>query len=160
MTSSYLSESVSQESSANQSGKGGADYTDSSYTDSSYTDSSYTDSSYTDSSSLPDTEYSEESVSEEEVDDDDSSSDDEDVESFEDELVDPEDEREISTYRKEVTELVQKVAPDQIENVDSMMKKFSGRIPELIATLQKMHDRSKSQPSRRGKLFRSTSGKK
>ena len=50
-------------------------------------------------------------------------------------------------YRDEVEALVQKVAPDEVHTVDAMMYKFSGRIPELIATLQKMHDRSKTQSS-------------
>ena len=45
-------------------------------------------------------------------------------------------------------DLVHTVVPDEIENVEAMMDQFVGREPELINTLQTMHERSTSKRAR------------
>lgn len=72
---------------------------------------------------------------------------------------DPSDERTIQTdmtmtseehrrrdeYRLQVEELVRKTAPDELDNISTMMTQFAGREAELINTLQTMYQRSSSQ---------------
>ena len=55
--------------------------------------------------------------------------------------------RRTEMYRLQIEDLVRKTAPDEIGNVQSMMKKFVGREAELINTLQTMYDRLISQRS-------------
>jgi len=50
--------------------------------------------------------------------------------------------------RKEVEELVQRVVPEEIDNVDEMMKQFKGREEELVETLRTMQERSIAQRER------------
>lgn len=51
-------------------------------------------------------------------------------------------------YLAQVKDLVHTVVPDEIENVEAMMDQFVGREPELINTLQTMHERSTSKRAR------------
>lgn len=43
--------------------------------------------------------------------------------------------------RREVEELLQQVAPEDVEHMDEMMLEFKGREDELLETLQTMHER-------------------
>jgi hypothetical protein len=43
-------------------------------------------------------------------------------------------------YRPIVEELVRKVVPDEVDNIDAMMEQFIGKEHELVATLQNMAD--------------------
>jgi len=49
--------------------------------------------------------------------------------------------RDISDIRTEVEELVCRVVPDEIDNVDEMMLQFQGREDELVETLKTMEER-------------------
>ena len=51
-------------------------------------------------------------------------------------------------YQKKVEELVRLVAPDETENVATMMDQFAGREEELINTLETMYERSYSVRAR------------
>lgn len=51
-------------------------------------------------------------------------------------------------YLAQVKDLVHTVVPDEIENLEAMMDQFVGREPELINTLQTMHERSTSKRAR------------
>jgi len=46
------------------------------------------------------------------------------------------------TKRQEIEELVRRVVPDEIENIDEMLLQFKGREDELIMTLQTMDERN------------------
>ena len=50
--------------------------------------------------------------------------------------------------RTEVEALVRRVVPDEIDNVDEMMKQFRGREEELVETLRTMQERSVAQRAR------------
>jgi len=50
--------------------------------------------------------------------------------------------------RTEVEELVRRVVPEEIDNVDEMMKQFRGREEELVETLRTMQERSIAQRER------------
>jgi len=50
--------------------------------------------------------------------------------------------------RAEVEELVRRVVPDEIDNVDEMMLQFKGREEELVETLKTMQERSIAQRAR------------
>ena len=50
--------------------------------------------------------------------------------------------------RKEVEELVRRVVPDEIDNVDEMMNQFKGREEELVETLRTMQERAVAQKAR------------
>lgn len=50
--------------------------------------------------------------------------------------------------RTEVEALVKRVVPDEIDNVDEMMKQFRGREEELVETLRTMQERSVAQRAR------------
>jgi len=50
--------------------------------------------------------------------------------------------------REEVEQLVRKVVPDEIGNVDEMMLQFQGREDELVETLRTMQERSIAQRAR------------
>lgn len=52
--------------------------------------------------------------------------------------------------RAEVEELVQRVVPEEIQNVDEMMQQFRGREEELIETLRTMEERAVAQKARQG----------
>ena len=47
-----------------------------------------------------------------------------------------------SEIKSEVEALVRRVVPDEIDNVDEMMKQFKGREDEMIETLRTMQERS------------------
>ena len=49
-----------------------------------------------------------------------------------------------SEYRAEIEDLLSKVMPDELENVDEMLLQFRGREDELLATLRTMRDRKES----------------
>mmetsp|Transcript_21508 Transcript_21508/g.32217 ORF Transcript_21508/g.32217 Transcript_21508/m.32217 type:complete len:781 (-) Transcript_21508:103-2445(-) len=49
-----------------------------------------------------------------------------------------------STKRQEIEELVRRVVPDEIENIDEMLLQFKGREDELIMTLQTMDERNQN----------------
>jgi hypothetical protein len=51
--------------------------------------------------------------------------------------------------RKEVEELVMRVVPEEIENVDEMMIQFKGREEELVETLRTMEERLVAQKARK-----------
>ena len=53
-------------------------------------------------------------------------------------------------WRAEVEDLVQKVVPEEIQNVDEMMLQFQGREEELIETLRTMQERQIAQRARLG----------
>lgn len=55
-----------------------------------------------------------------------------------------------ANYRAEVEALVQRVVPDEIDNIDDIMVQFSGREEELIETLKAMQEKSLSQYARAG----------
>lgn len=50
--------------------------------------------------------------------------------------------------RKEVESLVRRVVPDEIDNVDEMMRQFQNREEELLETLRTMQERSIAQKAR------------
>lgn len=50
--------------------------------------------------------------------------------------------------RQEVEELVRRVVPEEIQNVDEMMSQFRGREEELIETLRTMEERAVAQKAR------------
>lgn len=52
--------------------------------------------------------------------------------------------------RQEVEELVRRVVPEEIQNVDEMMSQFRGREEELIETLRTMEERAVAQKARQG----------
>ena len=52
-----------------------------------------------------------------------------------------------SKYRAEIEELLSKVMPDELENVDEMLTQFRGREEELVETLRTMRDRKESDSS-------------
>jgi hypothetical protein len=52
--------------------------------------------------------------------------------------------------RAQVEELVQRVVPEEIHNVDEMMLQFRGREEELIETLRTMQERAVAQKARQG----------
>ena len=54
----------------------------------------------------------------------------------------------LAEIRAEVETLVRRVVPDEIDNVDEMMKQFEGREDELIETLRTMQERSVAQKAR------------
>ncbi|KAL7581410.1 hypothetical protein ACA910_021996 [Epithemia clementina (nom. ined.)] len=60
-------------------------------------------------------------------------------------------------YQKKVEELVRLVAPDETENVATMMDQFAGREEELINTLETMYERSYSVRARNA-IHKSKSG--
>merc|ERR1712038_2204853 len=47
----------------------------------------------------------------------------------------------LSKIREEIEELVRRIIPDEIDNVDEMMNQFQGREEELVQTLQTMLER-------------------
>eukprot|EP00573_Skeletonema_grethae_P004754 CAMPEP_0201704798 /NCGR_PEP_ID=MMETSP0578-20130828/43943_1 /ASSEMBLY_ACC=CAM_ASM_000663 /TAXON_ID=267565 /ORGANISM="Skeletonema grethea, Strain CCMP 1804" /LENGTH=358 /DNA_ID=CAMNT_0048192897 /DNA_START=17 /DNA_END=1091 /DNA_ORIENTATION=- len=51
------------------------------------------------------------------------------------------------TKRQEIEELVRRVVPDEIENIDEMLLQFKGRENELIMTLQTMDERNQKLSS-------------
>mmetsp|Transcript_23767 Transcript_23767/g.65923 ORF Transcript_23767/g.65923 Transcript_23767/m.65923 type:complete len:951 (+) Transcript_23767:245-3097(+) len=51
-------------------------------------------------------------------------------------------------YRAIVEDLVQRVVPEEIENVDEMMLQFRGREDELVETLRAMQERAVAQKAR------------
>jgi len=51
-------------------------------------------------------------------------------------------------YRAIVEDLVQRVVPEEIQNVDEMMLQFRGREDELVETLRTMQERAVAQKSR------------
>jgi hypothetical protein len=57
----------------------------------------------------------------------------------------PEELRRREIYKAQVEELVRKAAPDEIDNISTMMDQFAGREAELINTLQTMYERTASQ---------------
>ena len=52
--------------------------------------------------------------------------------------------------RAQVEELVRRVVPEEIENVDEMMLQFRGREEELVETLRTMQERAVAQKARQG----------
>ena len=52
--------------------------------------------------------------------------------------------------RSQVEELVRRVVPEEIENVDEMMLQFRGREEELVETLRTMQERAVAQKARQG----------
>lgn len=52
--------------------------------------------------------------------------------------------------RQEVEDLVRRVVPEEIQNVDEMMSQFRGREEELIETLRTMEERAVAQKARQG----------
>jgi hypothetical protein len=50
--------------------------------------------------------------------------------------------------RSEVEALVRRVVPEEIDNVDEMMKQFKGREEELVETLRTMQERAAAQKAR------------
>lgn len=52
--------------------------------------------------------------------------------------------------RAEVEDLVRRVVPEEIQNVDEMMVQFRGREEELIETLRTMEERAVAQKARQG----------
>jgi hypothetical protein len=52
--------------------------------------------------------------------------------------------------RAQVEELVHRVVPEEIENVDEMMVQFRGREEELVETLRTMQERAVAQKARQG----------
>lgn len=52
-------------------------------------------------------------------------------------------------YRAIVEDLVQRVVPEEIQNVDEMMLQFRGREDELVETLRTMQERAVAQKARR-----------
>ena len=50
------------------------------------------------------------------------------------------------TKHQEIEELVRRVVPDEIENIDEMLLQFKGRENELITTLQTMEERNLNSP--------------
>jgi len=53
-----------------------------------------------------------------------------------------------SQTRQEVEELVRRVVPEEIDNVDEMMNQFKGREEELVETLRTMQERAVAQKAR------------
>jgi hypothetical protein len=53
--------------------------------------------------------------------------------------------------RAEVQALVQRVVPDEIDNLDEMMDQFKGREEELLETLRSMHQRDIAQRERKAR---------
>lgn len=51
-------------------------------------------------------------------------------------------------HAAQVLALVLKIAPDEADNVEIMMKEFEGRVPELIEQLSAIHERSVAHASR------------
>eukprot|EP00934_Nitzschia_sp_Nitz4_P003763 Nitzschia sp. Nitz4//scaffold95_size97785//55561//58838//NITZ4_004671-RA/size97785-augustus-gene-0.108-mRNA-1//-1//CDS//3329560484//3753//frame0 len=58
--------------------------------------------------------------------------------------------KKLEEYRQEVEELVRRVVPEEIQNVDEMMMQFQGREDELIETLRTMEERAVAQKARLG----------
>ena len=52
--------------------------------------------------------------------------------------------------RAQVEDLVQRVVPEEINNVDEMMLQFRGREEELVETLRTMQERAVAQKARQG----------
>lgn len=52
--------------------------------------------------------------------------------------------------RSEVEDMVRRVVPEEIQNVDEMMQQFRGREEELIETLRTMEERAVAQKARQG----------
>lgn len=52
--------------------------------------------------------------------------------------------------RSEIEDLVRRVVPEEIQNVDEMMMQFRGREEELIETLRTMEERAVAQKARQG----------
>jgi hypothetical protein len=52
--------------------------------------------------------------------------------------------------RAQVEDLVQRVVPEEIQNVDEMMLQFRGREEELVETLRTMQERAVAQKARQG----------
>ena len=61
-----------------------------------------------------------------------------------------EEKRRQSEFRRKVEELVKRAAPEELDNVPSMMQKFAGREDELLTTLQTMYSRSSSNRNFKG----------
>ena len=57
--------------------------------------------------------------------------------------------RSVQEIREEVTTLVKRVVPEEIDNVDEMMKQFKGREDELLETLRTMRERDIAQKARK-----------
>ena len=57
--------------------------------------------------------------------------------------------RSVQEIREEVTTLVKRVVPEEIDNVDEMMKQFKGREDELLETLRTMRERQIAQKARK-----------
>ncbi|GKY99140.1 hypothetical protein MPSEU_000869500 [Mayamaea pseudoterrestris] len=53
-----------------------------------------------------------------------------------------------AAIRKEVVELVERVVPEELDNVDEMMNQFKGREDELLETLRTMQERFIAQKAR------------
>lgn len=53
-------------------------------------------------------------------------------------------------YREQVEDLVQRIVPEEAENVDEMMLQFRGREEELVETLRTMQERQVAQKARQG----------
>jgi uncharacterized protein YdaU (DUF1376 family) len=56
--------------------------------------------------------------------------------------------RRTQEYRQEVEDLVRRVVPEELQNVDEMMQQFHGREDELIETLRTMEERAVAQKAR------------
>ena len=56
-----------------------------------------------------------------------------------------------SDIRAEVQALVQRVVPDEMDNLDEMMDQFKGREEELLETLRSMHQRDIAQRERKAR---------
>ena len=54
----------------------------------------------------------------------------------------------VQEYRQQVEDLVLRVVPDELPNVDEMMRQFRGREEELIETLRTMEERAVAQKAR------------
>ena len=54
----------------------------------------------------------------------------------------------VQEYRQQVEDLVRRVVPDELPNVDEMMQQFRGREEELIETLRTMEERAVAQKAR------------
>lgn len=61
-----------------------------------------------------------------------------------------EEKRRQSEFRRKVEELVKRAAPEELDNVPSMMQKFAGREDELLTTLQTMYSRTSSYRNFKG----------
>ena len=53
-----------------------------------------------------------------------------------------------TSNRQQIEELVKRVVPDEIENIEEMLLQFKGRENELITTLQTMDERNQNSPGK------------